>query len=171
MCRKYLLINLFFYSSSLLRRVIFILMLCMLGLRTQAVYAQKPDSTASMVLPRPHVNDSVTTKTHYQNNITYQGLGFVAAGLLIKSRQHDFREMRNLFQKDYHESWDNYTQYAPLVATWGLHAAGVEGQSSWKRLAVSNAVSALIVAGITNSLKYTVRERRPDETAKNSFPS
>lgn len=171
MCRKYLLINLFFYSSSLLRRVIFILMLCMLGLRTQAVYAQKPDSTASMVLPRPHVNDSVTTKTHYQNNITYQGLGFVAAGLLIKSRQHAFREMRNLFQKDYHESWDNYTQYAPLVATWGLHAAGVEGQSSWKRLAVSNAVSALIVAGITNSLKYTVRERRPDETAKNSFPS
>lgn len=146
-------------------------MLCMLGLRTQAVYAQKPDSTASMVLPRPHVNDSVTTKTHYQNNITYQGLGFVAAGLLIKSRQHAFREMRNLFQKDYHESWDNYTQYAPLVATWGLHAAGVEGQSSWKRLAVSNAVSALIVAGITNSLKYTVRERRPDETAKNSFPS
>lgn len=171
MCRKYLLINLFFYSSSLLRRVIFILMLCMLGLRTQAVYAQKPDSTASMVLPRPHVNDSVTTKTHYQNNITYQGLGFVAAGLLIKSRQHDFREMRNLFQKDYHQPWDNFAQYAPLVATWGLHAAGVEGQSSWKRLAVSNAVSALIVAGITNSLKYTVRERRPDETAKNSFPS
>lgn len=171
MCRKYLLINLFFYSSSLLRGVIFILMLCMFGLWTQAVYAQKPDSTASMVLPRPYVNDSVTTKTHYQNNITYQGLGFVAAGLLIKSRQHDFREMRNLFQKDYHESWDNYTQYAPLVATWGLHAAGVEGQSSWKRLAVSNAVSALIVAGITNSLKYTVRERRPDETAKNSFPS
>lgn len=171
MCRKYLLINLFFYSSSLLRGVIFILMLCMFGLWTQAVYAQKPDSTASMVLPRPYVNDSVTTKTHYQNNITYQGLGFVAAGLLIKSRQHDFREMRNLFQKDYHESWDNYTQYAPLVATWGLHAAGAEGQSSWKRLAVSNAVSALIVAGITNSLKYTVRERRPDETAKNSFPS
>lgn len=171
MCRKYLLINLFFYSSSLLRGGIFILMLCMFGLWTQAVYAQMPDSTASMVLPRPYVNDSVTTKTHYQNNITYQGLGFVAAGLLIKSRQHDFREMRNLFQKDYHESWDNYTQYAPLVATWGLHAAGVEGQSSWKRLAVSNAVSALIVAGITNSLKYTVRERRPDETAKNSFPS
>lgn len=171
MWKKYLLINSFFYSSSLLRGVIFILMLCMFGLWTQAVYAQKPDSTASMVLPRPYVNDSVTTKTHYQNNITYQGLGFVAAGLLIKSRQHDFREMRNLFQKDYHESWDNYTQYAPLVATWGLHAAGVEGQSSWKRLAVSNAVSALIVAGITNSLKYTVRERRPDETAKNSFPS
>lgn len=171
MCRKDLLINLFFYSSSLLRGVIFILMLCMFGLWTQAVYAQKPDSTASMVPPRPHVNDSVTAKKDYKIDITYQGLGFVAAGLLIKSRQHDFREMRNLFQKNYHESWDNYTQYAPLVATWGLHAAGVEGQSSWKRLAVSNAVSALIVAGITNSLKYTVRERRPDETAKNSFPS
>lgn len=62
MCRKYLLINLFFYSSSLLRGVIFILMLCMLGLRTQALYAQKLDSTASVVPPRPYVNDSVTTK-------------------------------------------------------------------------------------------------------------
>lgn len=171
MCRKYLLINLFFYSSSLLRGVIFILMLCMLGLRTQALYAQKLDSTASMVPPRPYVNDSVTTKKDYKIDITYQGLGFVAAGLLIKSRQHDFREMRNLFQKDYHQPWDNFTQYAPLVATWGLHAAGVEGQSSWKRLAASNAISAMFMAGLTNSLKYTVRERRPDGSSSNSFPS
>lgn len=171
MCRKYLLINLFFYSSSLLRRVIFILMLCMLGLWTQALYAQKLDSTASMVPPTPYVNDSVTTKKDYKIDITYQGLGFVAAGLLIKSRQHDFREMRNLFQKDYHQPWDNFTQYAPLVATWGLHAAGVEGQSSWKRLAASNAISAMFMAGLTNSLKYTVRERRPDGSSSNSFPS
>lgn len=171
MCRKYLLINLFFYSSSLFRGVIFILMLCMLGLWTQALYAQKLDSTASMVLPPPHVNDSVTTKKDYKIDITYQGLGFVAAGLLIKSRQHDFREMRNLFQKDYHQPWDNFTQYAPLVATWGLHAAGVEGQSSWKRLAASNAISAMFMAGLTNTLKYTVRERRPDGSSSNSFPS
>lgn len=171
MCRKYLLINLFFYSSSLLRVVIFILMLCMLGLRTQALYAQNLDSTASVVPPRPHVNDSVTTKKDYKIDITYQGLGFVAAGLLIKSRQHDFREMRNLFQKDYHQPWDNFTQYAPLVATWGLHAAGVEGQSSWKRLAASNAISAMFMAGLTNTLKYTVRERRPDGSSSNSFPS
>lgn len=171
MCRKYLLKNLFFYSSSLLRGVIFILMLCMLGLRTQALYAQKLDSTASMVPPTPHVNDSVTTKKDYKIDITYQGLGFVAAGLLIKSRQHDFREMRNLFQKDYHQPWDNFTQYAPLVATWGLHAAGVEGQSSWKRLAASNAISAVFMAGLTNTLKYTVRERRPDGSSSNSFPS
>lgn len=171
MCRKYLLINLFFYSYSLFRVVIFILMLCMLGLWTQALYAQKLDSTASMVLPPPHVNDSVTTKKDYKIDITYQGLGFVAAGLLIKSRQHDFREMRNLFQKDYHQPWDNFTQYAPLVATWGLHAAGVEGQSSWKRLAASNAISAMFMAGLTNTLKYTVRERRPDGSSSNSFPS
>ena len=171
MCRKYLLINLFFYSSSLLRGVIFILMLCMFGLWTQAVYAQKPDSTASMVPPTPYVNDSVTAKKDYKIDITYQGLGFVAAGLLIKSRQHDFREMRNLFQKDYHQPWDNFTQYAPLVATWGLHAAGVEGQSSWKRLAASNAISAMFMAGLTNTLKYTVRERRPDGSSSNSFPS
>lgn len=99
MCRKDLLINSFFSSPSPLRGVIFILMLCMFGLWTQAVYAQKPDSTASVVPPRSHVNDSVTTKKDYKIDITYQGLGFVAAGLLIKSRQHDFREMRNLFQK------------------------------------------------------------------------
>lgn len=171
MCRKYLLINLFFYSSSLLRGVIFILMLCMLGLWTQALYAQNLDSTASMVPPTPYVNDSVTAKKDYKIDITYQGLGFVAAGLLIKSRQHDFREMRNLFQKDYHQPWDNFTQYAPLVATWGLHAAGVEGQSSWKRLAASNAISAMFMAGLTNTLKYTVRERRPDGSSSNSFPS
>lgn len=146
-------------------------MLCMLGLWTQALYAQNLDSTASMVPPRPYVNDSITAKKDYKIDITYQGLGFVAAGLLIKSRQHDFREIRNLFQKDYREPWDNITQYAPLVATWGLHAAGVEGQSSWKRLAASNAISAMFMASLTNSLKYTVRERRPDGSSSNSFPS
>lgn len=143
----------------------------MLGLWTQALYAQNLDSTASMVPPRPYVNDSITAKKDYKIDITYQGLGFVAAGLLLKSRQHDFREMRNLFQKDYCEPWDNITQYAPLVATWGLHAAGVEGQSSWKRLAVSNAISAMFMASLTNTLKYTVRERRPDGSSSNSFPS
>ena len=52
-----------------------------------------------------------------------------------------------------------------------MKLAGVKGRSSWKELAVSNAFSAALMAGAVNTLKYTVREMRPDNTTANSFPS
>ena len=36
---------------------------------------------------------------------------------------------------------------------------------------MSNAFSGLLMAGFVNSIKYTVKEKRPDNTSNNSFPS
>ena len=52
-----------------------------------------------------------------------------------------------------------------------MKLAGVQSRSSWKELAVSNVFSAALMAGFVNSLKYTTRETRPDNTSNNSFPS
>jgi len=66
---------------------------------------------------------------------------------------------------------DDYLQYLPIVGYIGLDSMGVNGKISFKeRLIVG--LSAYASLGIlTNTLKYTVKEPRPDTSAKNSFPS
>lgn len=105
------------------------------------------------------------------NSSSYTGLGLVGTGLCVKSYKRNFREMRNRSFPSFKTTVDDYIQYAPLLATWGLNLSGVQGKSSFKRLAVSNATSALIMAALVNGIKYTVREMRPDDTSPNSFPS
>jgi DNA primase len=113
----------------------------------------------------------------FTNNITVlydgDGAGIKASirGLIVKKRNSDFRTLRNRFQPAFHLRYDDYTQYVPLAATWGLKLAGLEGRSSWKELTVSNVFSAALMAGFVNALKYTTKETRPDNSSNNSFPS
>lgn len=111
------------------------------------------------------------TKEHFRRNFSYMGIPFIASGLIVKGENHNFRTLRNRFQPTFHHEYDNYTQYVPLAATWGLKLAGVEGRSSWKELTVSNAFSAILMAGFVNTLKHTTKEMRPDNSSNNSFPS
>lgn len=99
------------------------------------------------------------------------GIPFIVSGLIVKKQNQDFRTLRNRFQPTFHHEYDNYTQYVPLVATWGMKLAGVESRSSWKELTVSNIFSAALMAGFVNTLKYTTKEMRPDNSSNNSFPS
>ena len=122
------------------------------------------------------VNDSIaqkesSTKELLQQDLSYISLGFIGSGLIIKQQKKDYRELRHNFIPQYRKTWDDYTQYVPLLSTWALKASGVEGRSTWGGLVVSNALSFGIMATITNGLKYTIREQRPDETSRNSFPS
>lgn len=112
-----------------------------------------------------------TAKESFKRNFSYMGIPFITAGLIVKERNTDFRTLRNRFKPAFHHRYDDYTQYAPLAATWGMKLAGVQSRSSWKELAVSNVFSAALMAGFVNSLKYTTREIRPDNTSNNSFPS
>lgn len=107
----------------------------------------------------------------FRRNFSYMGIPLVVSGVLVMPDNDDFRKLRNRFIPKFHNEYDNYTQYLPLAATWGMKLAGVKGRSSWKELAVSNAFSAALMAGAVNTLKYTVREMRPDNTTANSFPS
>ena len=73
------------------------------------------------------------------------GIPFIVSGLIVKKQNQDFRTLRNRFQPTFHHEYDNYTQYVPLVATWGMKLAGVESRSSWKELTVSNVFSAALM--------------------------
>lgn len=113
----------------------------------------------------------IRPRENFKREFSYMGIPLIASGLIVKKKNEDFRTLRNRFEPTFHRRYDDYTQYVPLVAAWGLKLAGVESRSSWKELAVSNAFSAILMAGVVNSLKYTTHELRPDNSSDNSFPS
>lgn len=62
-------------------------------------------------------------------------------------------------------------QYLPLALPWIAKAAGVETRSGWVRMAVSQGAATVIMAGVVEGLKHTVRSTRPDGSDRHSFPS
>lgn len=75
------------------------------------------------------------------------------------------------YERYHGDGIDEYLQYVPLASTYVLKAAGVDAQSSWKRLLVNSATSFVINAGVTYALKHTIHSTRPDGTDDHSFPS
>ena len=66
---------------------------------------------------------------------------------------------------------DDLLRWVPLAATVGMKIAGVDSQSSWKRMAVNSLTTLALTAGVTYCLKYTVHSMRPDKSDHYSFPS
>lgn len=74
--------------------------------------------------------------------------------------------------KPYHgDGADDYLRFVPVAGVFALKLCGVEGASSWKRLAVNTAASYVFASATTWSLKHVVGERRPDGTDHRSMPS
>ena len=66
---------------------------------------------------------------------------------------------------------DNWLQYSPMVASYVMQFAGYKGQHDLLDRTILLAMS-YATFGVTNiALKSTVREKRPDSNARNSFPS
>lgn len=106
---------------------------------------------------------------------TWQGVGvgvpLVGAGLMLRHHDRGFRDLRNTYAGRFGYSYDDYLQYAPAALMIGLKIGGVEGRSSWGRMAVSAGFSAALMAATVNSIKYTAGVMRPDGSKVNSFPS
>ncbi len=69
-------------------------------------------------------------------------------------------------------TFDDYLQYSPVVAMWGLNAFGtVEPYHKFRQQTTILALSAVTSIALVRSTKYIVARRRPDSGAHNSFPS
>lgn len=66
---------------------------------------------------------------------------------------------------------DDYIQYAPMVAVYGLNLSGVKGKHGFKDRTIILAMSYATMGILVNTMKYSFRERRPDSPSRNSFPS
>ncbi|MGN0282487.1 MAG: phosphatase PAP2 family protein [Prevotella sp.] len=99
------------------------------------------------------------------------GVGLI--GLESDWLKYQNHEVRDELQEniDHRLSVDDFTQYAPMVAVYGLDLMGVKG----KHRAVDKTIilgTAYALMGISvNVLKTATRVERPDGSSRNSFPS
>lgn len=68
-------------------------------------------------------------------------------------------------------SLDNYLQYAPAAAVYGLNLAGVHGKNKFVDRTIIYGISNLVMAIAVNTTKRFTGEIRPDGSNNLSFPS
>ena len=66
---------------------------------------------------------------------------------------------------------DDFSQYLPAAAVYGLNAMGIEGKHNFKDRTVILTTSYLILTATILPLKTLTKVERPDGTSFNSFPS
>lgn len=111
-----------------------------------------------------------TDENHLLKNSIVPVILFGATAATWNNKE-DIRDVRNRYIPSFKASYDDYLQYAPAVAVYGLQLAGVKGRNNIKRATLSHASSLAIMGIIVNVLKKTTKIQRPDESANNSFPS
>jgi membrane-associated phospholipid phosphatase len=100
----------------------------------------------------------------------------IGAGLYSKTdnewlSNEEVKEERDEWTPSFHHHADNYIQYAPIVAVYGLNLAGVKGKNNFGNRTALLIKSELLNAALTFSLKKITAEQRPDTGELNSFPS
>nr|WP_315032646.1 phosphatase PAP2 family protein [uncultured Chryseobacterium sp.] len=85
--------------------------------------------------------------------------------------KENIREVRNRYLPTFKAKYDDYLQYAPAAAVYGLKLAGVKGRNNLGRATLSYVTSLAIMGILVNSIKYTAKVERPDGSKNNSFPS
>ena len=113
--------------------------------------------------------DKFSSSRFYQ--MTYIGVPLIVGGLIVKREDDHFRGLRNEYLPRFNRHLDDYMQYAPAAVMLGMKVAGVQSRSSWGRMLVSDAFSALLMGGVVNTLKQTTNVERPDGSNKHSFRS
>lgn len=74
-------------------------------------------------------------------------------------------------QQRHGDGLDDILQYTPYATVLTLKTCGVDSRSDWPQLAANTAMSFVVSAGVTYTLKHTVNEWRPDRSDRRSFPS
>ncbi len=101
-------------------------------------------------------------------------LALFGSGFMVSSETHllnkyEFREERNEHYSTFHTKVDDYLQFAPLAAGYGMIAMNGKG-NAWhytRQIILTEFILGVSVTGI----KTWTKVLRPDGGSKNSFPS
>lgn len=66
---------------------------------------------------------------------------------------------------------DNYLQFAPAAAVYGLNAIGIKGEHNFRDRTIIYGLSTAIMATTVHTVKTFSKQWRPDESDRSSFPS
>lgn len=122
------------------------------------------------------VCDSVAVENNFKAGDVVMPLTLIGAGTLgfvepLKNARYEVRDYLNEWRGDHRVTVDDYLQYVPLASIYGLSLLGAEAKHGYIDRTLEFATAYIALGAIVNSIKYTVREPRPDGSANNSFPS
>lgn len=122
------------------------------------------------------VCDSVAVENNFKAGDVVMPLTLIGAGTLgfvepLKNARYEVRDYLNEWRGDHRVTVDDYLQYVPLASIYGLSLLGAEAKHGYINRTLEFATAYIALGAIVNSIKYTVREPRPDGSANNSFPS
>lgn len=95
----------------------------------------------------------------------------LARGLITTATNHSFIDREPRLTEQHTDVLDYVPALSPLAATCALKMLGLEGRSSTRRLVAATGFALALDVGLTQGLKTTIRERRPDGSSRRSMPS
>ncbi|MFC5872375.1 PAP2 superfamily protein [Chryseobacterium arachidis] len=146
-------------------------------LSAQGIFAQDSLSIKNMTEDSTSVAELHIDNTHqfsYKKLIipaTFIGYG-VATLKFDKLKQLNFSTRTEINEHNpNHINLDNYTRFAPAALVYGLNALGVEGKHNLRDRSIIYGTSLLMTSAVVMPLKHIVKEERPDQSNRLSFPS
>lgn len=150
--------------------IIRVLAVCAIILKSIAVMAQ----TDSVCRDNTISPDSIYYKFKPLQLIVPSALiGVGIIGLESDWLKYQNREVRDELQEniDRKLTVDDFTQYAPTAAAYGLKLCGIKGRHNYADMTVILGTAGVLMGVSVNTLKAVTRVERPDGSTRNSFPS
>lgn len=128
----------------------------------------------------------VVSKAQVQDTLSYKPkvsafiipTVFISYGLVSLMGKNPIRDMdlttKDELQEDhplFAAHADDYVQFAPALAVYGLHLAGIKGKNSLLDATGIYLLSEGIMGGTVSGLKSLTGRERPNHSGFNSFPS
>lgn len=82
------------------------------------------------------------------------------------------RDIRNSYLSSFHNRYDDFLQFVPLLSQVGMHLSGIKGHSKdFNELLTSDAIGFGLMMTSIALTKHLTHVKRPDNSSSNSFPS
>lgn len=102
---------------------------------------------------------------------TLIGVGII--GLKSDWLKYQNKEVRDELQENIDRKFtiDDFTQYTPMAATYGLNLCGIKGMHGYGDLTLILGTAYALMGTTVYAMKNITKVERPDGSARNSFPS
>jgi len=155
--------------------VIFLLITCSANCQQEEFISHKVDTVSSKNLAISDLEKISDSRKQTRSFILPTMLityGFVALeSKKLQSMDKTIKEEIRENNSGFHTNVDNYLQYAPAIAVYGLNAVGIKGKNDFLDGAMIYLLSNCIMGVTVQSLKAITKVQRPDGFGTNAFPS
>ena len=146
------------------------------------IYVTVSAQTYSDADSSPALANDTTKYTAVKNPYRFRPTQLIIPGVLIGAGfiglesdwlKYTNHETKEELQEHSHSKLgvDDFSQYAPLAAAYGLRLCGIKGQHDYIDLTIISGTAYLLTGLSVYGVKTLTRVERPDGSTCNSFPS